>query len=446
MAREFNFDGIVGPTHNYAGLSYGNIASESHQHQVSNPKAAALQGLQKMKTNFDLGVGQAVLPAFLRPRLELLRQIGFTGSDKQLIKSAWETDPALVATCYSAASMWTANAATVSPSADCNDGKLHFTPANLLTTLHRTIDAPSTTQILRFVFSDPDYFKVHDPLPSYNALADEGAANHTHFCEEFGSPGLELFVYGRSAMGQSRIQPIRFPARQTLESCQAISRGHGLNPRYTIFAQQNPDAIDAGVFHNDVISVGSLNFFLVHEQAFVNQAQTLENIKRCYSELTDRELIIEQIPSATLSLDDAVKSYLFNSQLLLLKNGEMTLICPAECDSNPAAKCAIDQILNGDNPVSNVRFLDLRQSMNNGGGPACLRLRVVLTPEQLEAVHPGIVFSNQLYERLTNWVETHYRETLASEDLLDFDLFHESKDAIEELAQVIQIPKNMLLE
>ena len=27
MAYEVNFDGLVGPTHNYAGLSYGNVAS-----------------------------------------------------------------------------------------------------------------------------------------------------------------------------------------------------------------------------------------------------------------------------------------------------------------------------------------------------------------------------------------------------------------------------------
>ena len=48
-AREFNFDGLVGPSHNYAGLSFGNVASFSNVKSASNPKQAALQGLAKMR-------------------------------------------------------------------------------------------------------------------------------------------------------------------------------------------------------------------------------------------------------------------------------------------------------------------------------------------------------------------------------------------------------------
>ncbi|MGA8031441.1 MAG: N-succinylarginine dihydrolase, partial [Casimicrobiaceae bacterium] len=43
-----NFDGIPGPTHNYSGLAQGNLAAERNAQQVSNPREAALQGLEKM--------------------------------------------------------------------------------------------------------------------------------------------------------------------------------------------------------------------------------------------------------------------------------------------------------------------------------------------------------------------------------------------------------------
>ena len=53
--REINFDGIVGPSHNYAGLSFGNLASTRNAGQVSQPRAAALQGIDKMRANLGRG-------------------------------------------------------------------------------------------------------------------------------------------------------------------------------------------------------------------------------------------------------------------------------------------------------------------------------------------------------------------------------------------------------
>ena len=58
---EANFDGLVGPTHNYAGLSVGNVASLNNAKNTSNPKQAAKQGLAKMKALADLGMVQGVL-------------------------------------------------------------------------------------------------------------------------------------------------------------------------------------------------------------------------------------------------------------------------------------------------------------------------------------------------------------------------------------------------
>jgi succinylarginine dihydrolase len=137
-SRELNFDGLVGPTHHYAGLSPGNLASESHAGEVGNPRAAALQGLEKMRFLAELGVGQAVLPPQPRPDFELLRRLGF-GSDRAgALARAGREAPALLSAAWSASAMWAANAATVAPSEDTADERVHLVPANLLSMLHRS--------------------------------------------------------------------------------------------------------------------------------------------------------------------------------------------------------------------------------------------------------------------------------------------------------------------
>lgn len=122
---EANFDGLVGPTHHYAGLSVGNEASQNNRDGLSNPKAA-LQGLFKMKTLADKGFVQGILPRSAAD-ISALRGLGFQGGDARVIQQAAVRPPHLLSAFSSASSMWTANAATVSPSADSADGKLHFT-------------------------------------------------------------------------------------------------------------------------------------------------------------------------------------------------------------------------------------------------------------------------------------------------------------------------------
>ncbi len=125
-AAEVNFDGLVGPTHNFGGLSAGNIKSLENAGRVSNPRAAALQGLAKMRLLMRLGVAQAVLPPHERPHIETLRRFGFCGSDAEVLQRAFKADPTLVVNAASASAMWAANAATASPGADTPDGRLHF--------------------------------------------------------------------------------------------------------------------------------------------------------------------------------------------------------------------------------------------------------------------------------------------------------------------------------
>jgi succinylarginine dihydrolase len=444
---EFNFDGLIGPTHNYAGLSYGNVASAKHQNQTSSPRQAALQGLAKMKRLAEIGVGQAILPPLCRPRLSFLRQLGLFGSPAQLVDAASKIDPALLATCYSASNMWTANAATVSPSDDSVDGRLHLTVANLSSTLHRSIEHPSTWGNLNAIFAAPEHFAVHPALPSQLGLNDEGAANHTRLHpQDSQGGGIQLFVFGVDSLNRSSASPKRFPARQTRLASESVARLHQLDSARTFFWQQNPQAIDAGVFHNDVISVGHQNVLLCHEMSFVDQVEKLQQIKLAFEQLYDQPLFIVEFSSNEISLKDAVASYLFNSQLVTRPDGGITVICPLECESIPAAKNCVQRLIEDTNPVDKVEFLDLRQSMNNGGGPACLRLRVSMTAEEQANIHQGILFTPALYDRLTQWVQTHYRNKLHPDDLRDPVLIDEVQNAFDDLSKILQLPNEVLCD
>jgi succinylarginine dihydrolase len=435
-AHEVNFDGIVGPTHNYAGLSFGNLASQKHERSVSHPREAALQGLAKMKYLADLGLKQAVLPPQARPDFPTLRRLGFGGSDADVLAKVTREDPRLLAAAYSASSMWAANAATSSPSADSTDGRVHFTPANLVTQFHRSIETPATAAILKAIFPDESTFAHHPPLPAASYFSDEGAANHTRLCEQYGSAGVELFVYGRDASNSAH-NPTVFPARQTRQASSAIGRLHLLDPRFTTFVQQNPNAIDAGVFHNDVVSVGNGNVLLYHASAYAESPAVMEDIRQKFTGRSSVPLHLIEISEEQVPLKDAIGTYLFNSQLVTLPAGGMSLIAPVECRENEGVERVVRQIIAADNPIQSVHYLDVRQSMKNGGGPACLRLRVVLTERELSLVHPGVFFTDSLYGKLVAWVSRHYRETLRPEDLADPTLANESRSAMNELSGIL---------
>lgn len=433
-ATEANFDGLVGPTHNYAGLSWGNVASKSNVSAVSNPKEAALQGLKKMKTLADRGFVQGILPPHERPHIPTLRKLGFSGSDADVLAAAAKSNPVLLAAVASASTMWTANAATVSPSADTRDHRVHFTPANLGAKFHRSIEHEVTGRALASIFTDEAYFAHHKALPSVSHFGDEGAANHTRLCNAYGESGVELFVYGQTAFDEAAPAPKRFPARQTLEASQAIARLHGLTDAHTVFAQQNPDAIDAGVFHNDVIAVGNGNVLFYHDQAFLDEKRVLSEIG---SKLKGTDLQPVRVSSDDVPIADAVSSYLFNSQLLTQKDGSMLLAVPGECREIDSVSRYLDKLVAQGGPISAVEVFDVKQSMRNGGGPACLRLRVVLTDEELRAMHDGVLINDALYERLVIWVEGHYRDELTQADLADPMLLDECRHALDELTGIL---------
>ncbi|KAF1369369.1 N-succinylarginine dihydrolase [Yokenella regensburgei] len=431
-AWEVNFDGLVGLTHHYAGLSFGNEASTKHRFQVSNPQLAAKQGLLKMKVLADAGFKQAVIPPQERPNVALLRQIGFSGTDEQVVEKAASQVPHLLSAASSASSMWVANAATVAPSADTLDGRVHLTVANLNNKFHRASEAPTTEALLRAIFRDEHHFSVHRALPQVAMFGDEGAANHNRFGGDYGQPGVQLFVYGRDEHGEQR--PQRYPARQTLEASQAVARLNRVNPHQLIFAQQNPAVIDKGVFHNDVIAVSNRQVLFCHEQAFVDQSGLLAKLSARVPGFTP-----VVVPAARVSVEDAVATYLFNSQLLSKPDGSMMLVLPKESQQHEGVWRYLNEVLAQDNPINELKVFDLRESMANGGGPACLRLRVVLNERELAAVNPAVLMNDTLFNTLNDWVDRHYRDRLTQADLADPQLLREGREALDRLTQILNL-------
>ena len=422
--HEYNFDGLIGPTHNYAGLSFGNLASAKNAGARSNPKEAALQGLQKMRAAMGLGLKQGFLPPQDRPHLRTLRALGFSGSDADVITRAYKTEPQLLANCYAASSMWTANAGAVAPSPDTNDGKLHFTAANLAANFHRAIEAGTTARTLAHIFADEKYFVHHPPLPGGTHFGDEGAANHGRLCQSHGDAGVHLFIYGQEGD--------KFPARQKLRASQAVARNHRLDPEKTIFVEQSKAALDAGAFHNDVVGVANGSVLFLHEHSFAEP-------KAAYAAIRKAAPFVEivEAPAADIKLDDCISSYLFNSQLLTLPGGEMALLLPTESEENEAVKNFVDDTLSKNNPINRVIYKNVRESMRNGGGPACLRLRVVMSEEEAAAANTNFILDDEKITKLERWVNQYYRDQIAPDDLADPDLMRESLEAMQALTDLL---------
>ena len=443
---EVNFDGLIGPTHNYSGLSHGNLASQSHAAMVSYPKAAALQGIGKMRALIRLGYKQGFFLPQVRPDLGVLRQLGFTGSPLEVLEKVSAEAPHLLSMVYSASSMWAANAATVTPSADAADNKVHFTAANLVTTVHRAIECQQTTHCLSTVFADSEHFEIHGPITGHPTFGDEGAANHNRLCGAYGHKGVGLFVHGDRGInrdggdGDGVQAPTLFPARQTLEASRAVARQHGVLDD-SVFLQQNPAAIDAGAFHNDVVAVSNGPVLFYHETAFVSAAAN-DAFARIKSIVPNFKPIC--VPATEVSLDDAIRSYLFNSQLLASPSGEMsemTLIAPLECQETESVRSFLQNLSRDESqPIRDVVFVDVRQSMSNGGGPACLRLRVVLNEAELAAVDPRFIATDPVLDVLEEWVNGFYRDEVSPADLKDPAFMEASLRALKALEVAIGVP------
>ncbi len=412
---EINFDGLIGPTHNYGGLSLGNVASRLNAGAASRPRAAALQGLAKMRALMDLGLTQGFFLPHDRPNVGWLRRLGFDGDDEAVLAAAWAEDPVLLRNASSASAMWTANAATVSPAPDTRDGRCHLTVANLSSMLHRTLEWEQTEQQLRLIFGDDRHFAVHAPVP--HRLGDEGAANHMRMGPHHGAAGIEIFVYGRD-------QRDGYPARQSRYASEAVARLNGLDPARTFFAAQSDAAIQAGAFHNDVVAVANETVMFAHAQAFEDKAPLFEFITANVAGAT-----IIEVPAEQVSLGDAISSYLFNSQLVTLPAGGMALILPQEARENANVWHYLQTLVAGNGPIRALHVIDVRESMRNGGGPACLRLRVVVDEAARAAIDPRFLLDAAKWEALYRIVEAHWPEQIGPNDLGNPDLWREARAA-----------------
>lgn len=430
---DVNFDGLVGPTHNCAGLSDGNLAATRNRDTVARPRDAALEGIAKMRRLAALGIPQGVLPPHDRPDIALLRELGFTGTDAEVWARAWREESAIARAALDASAMWVANAATVSPSADCADGRLHASVANLHTMLHRSLEADQTERALRRLLADETRFVVHPALPAHGALSDEGAANHMRMSN--GGAGVEIFVHGRTA-GENRDG---FPARQTLEASRALARRHGLDTGRTVFVRQAREAIDAGGFHNDVVAVAHDNVLFHHEDAFADRDALYTELREKSRDLF--EPVFVEVPADRIPLAAAVASYLFNSQLVREPGaGSLTLIAPAEVRENAdTAAVVAEMTARPGTPIGRVEYVDVRESMRGGGGPACLRLRIAMNDAERAAATDGFLLTDALADRLEAWVREHHREEIAPADLADPALMDETRAALDELTRILPL-------
>ena len=422
---EINIDGIVGPTHHFGGLGVGNVASMENQDQASHPRQAALEGLQKAWLVASLGVPQFVLLPAHRPRLSLLTELGFRGAAEEQLVAANSSAPRALSAAYSSAFMWMANAATVTAASDSMDGRLHCTPANLISSWHRASEAIERAPQFESLFANLSTTQIHSPLPSILPLRDEGAANHMRLCDPSGRIGFNLFTYGVDEDAAANEQPRKFLARHTLAASRAVARLHQLDPNRTYFAQQHPRAIDAGVFHNDVIATSCDHLLLHHEFAFLNGENVLQRLEADMRRECERPLLRLVISNSELPLEDAVSSYFFNSQIVKPSNTKgqassprYVLICPHHCQEVKSASKLIERLIDDSEvPINEVKFVRLAESMANGGGPACLRLRVMLDEGEVERLNPKMRLTAKLFERLSSVIENFYPESLTARDL-----------------------------
>jgi succinylarginine dihydrolase len=412
MLTEINFDGIIGPSHNYAGLSLGNIASANNAGSVSEPRAAALQGIAKMRANLELGLAQGFFMPLDRPNVGWL---------ESLATDVGNAEPHLRAASFSASSMWAANAATVSPAPDTADGRCHLTVANLMTMPHRSHEWTGTLAQLQLAFADERHFAVHGPVPA--PFGDEGAANHMRLCERHDGTGVEIFVYGKAGGP--------FPARQHVEAGKAIARRHGLAADRTLFIQQSETAIAAGAFHNDVVAVANESVLFTHEQAFEDREGAYAAIRAAFPAVQ-----IVEVPASAVSLADAIRSYLFNAQLVTLPSGGQALVLPSEAQEVPAVWQWLEAMVAGNGPIRRLVPVNVRQSMANGGGPACLRLRVVADPA---TVDPRFMATPEKLDAVENVIAAHWPERIAPGDLADPALAETVRKARQALLETLDL-------
>ncbi len=413
--KQIFVDGIIGPTYHYGGMAVGNVLSQAHKHQESYPKKAALEGLEKMNQVRQLGCLQYVLPPLCKDVDRLLSLWGYEQGDMtSRLKALGYAHPYYLSALFSGASAWVANSCHITPSCDALDGICHITPANLVSCFHRHLDVDGYRDFLHQLFLNDELFQIYDPLPV--VYTDEGMAN-TIRLSGGNELGLYLHVYGKTL---SQRFTRTFPARQTKEAFDRICYTHKRQDSMDI--QQSPFAIDAGVFHNDVIAFGSHNLLVLHEHAFDNQVDVLNSITDRYQSKYGEPLHVYEVSNEVLSLDEAVHTYFFNSQLILVEKNTFHLLIPSRAMSHSGVKKSLKRLSKLKGLSITVHEVSCEESIKNGGGPACLRFFSVLNKAEHKAINSKFLLTDEMYEQWFQFIQTHYPDTLSFDDLKDFSV------------------------
>jgi succinylarginine dihydrolase len=428
---EIQIDGFIGPTHHFGGLGVGNVASQQSQWRTSHPRSAGLEGLAKMEQVASLGVPQFFLPPLIRPDWQFLEQHGYRGERSDILKRCGDENPQLLSAAYSSSFMWTANSATTASGVDTRDGRSHAVVANLCASLHRGIEARGRWQQLKDWTKGVEGIEIHEPLEAESALRDEGAANHMRLCDSSGIlAGLHLFVHEPTA-DLKQVGAPKFRSRQGKRASEKVADILQLPDARRLFLEQTRLAIDAGVFHNDVIATSHRDLLVCHEDAFVDQQQSLSRICDAFSRCTGETLHVIEVPRSKLPLGEAVRTYLFNSQIVTGLDHRMHLICPSQCSESTAARSLVDAwIAAPNNPIHDVTYVPLSESMANGGGPACLRLRWTLPESVLNSRMSVWRWTPERGEQLRNWVERYYVERLSYADFQRLEFAEQATAAV----------------
>ena len=423
-AYEVYFETLPGMTHCY-------------EDEIANPKEAALQLLNKMKFLDSLGIKQVVLPPQEHPYMPLLKRIGFEGTTKDKLTSLKKAAPWLIPQiCMSS----NHRNATVCPSIDSANSHLHFTPANQASSFMRSQDTEPTNRLLKALFKNPVFFEIHPPLPAVEFFYDEGAKNHFRFCKNYGSPGVQLFTFGKSY--QPSLTPLPFPekiaARQSKEASEAITRLHRTYPGHNVFAFQNPNAIDLGTSHSDLLAISNQNLLLIHSRALWKQSDIIKQLKKLVADVSGTELTVIEITEKQLALKAALESHFFNSQIITLSDNSMTLISSNTCKEFESG--FLKEILeDNDNPIGSIHFVDLSEINKKGGGPASTCLQVVMNASELSEISESVFFRESLYHQLVDHVNKSYPTSLSITDLSDPNLYLKFMDSLNEICHILNL-------
>ncbi len=435
VEEELQLDGIIGPTHHFGGLGVGNVASLQSRWRPSHPRSAALEGCSKMDRVAALGVPQFFLPPLARPDWSFLARVGFAGGRSEVLKRCGAEYPQLLSAAYSSSFMWTANAATTAPASDTTDGKARAVIANLCSSLHRGMEADGRHAQLAAILYGRAGIEVESGLPSVNPLRDEGAANHMRLCgpsRHSQKAGLHVFVHEPVVISEQTVAP-KYASRQGSLASRVVASRLRLPESHCVFLEQTQAAIDFGVFHNDVIATSHRNVLIYHRDAFVDSDRAVEEICSRFRHLIGEELIALEVSRRALPLEEAVRTYLFNSQIVTRSDEAMQMVCPEQCRDSDATQQLIHGWIGDPSiPIAGVDYVPLSESMANGGGPACLRLRWTDSDGRLASAMQRYRWSEENSERVRAWITKGYAECLTFDDFTRIEFAEHATNAIEQ--------------